>query len=69
MFEEAGLPAALVVLDTFSSLALTKKRQMGLPDLKVITVPGPMGNAQEAQAKGEAVVGEVVSWLTEGPRD
>jgi hypothetical protein len=66
-YESIGLPAALVVLDTFASLAHTKKRQMGMPDLRVLTVPGPMGNAEEARAKGEAIVEDVVSWLLEGP--
>jgi hypothetical protein len=66
-FETAGLPAAVVVLDTFESLARMKKRQMGLPDLEVITVPGPMGTAAEARAKGEAALADVVRWLTRGP--
>ena len=68
MFESAGLPAALVVLDTFKSLAVTKKRQMGLPNLEVITVPGPMGTSEEARAKGEAILAEVVRCLTEMPQ-
>jgi hypothetical protein len=66
MFESAGFPAALVVLDTFQSLAVTKKRQMGLPELEVITVPGPMGDSEVARAKGEAVLAEIVSCLTGG---
>jgi hypothetical protein len=65
MFESAGVPAALVVLDTFQSLAVTKKRQMGLPNLEVITVPGPIGDRQEARAKGEAILPNVLRCLTD----
>jgi hypothetical protein len=63
MFESVGLPAALVVLDTFKSLAITKKRQMGLPELDVITVPGPMGTAEQARAKGEAILPQIFQCL------
>jgi hypothetical protein len=63
MFESAGRPAALIVLDTFTSLAIAKKRQMGLPDLDVITVPGPMGTAEQARAKGEAILPQVLECL------
>jgi hypothetical protein len=51
------------VLDTFTSLAIAKKRQMGLPDLDVITVPGPMGTAEQARAKGEAILPQVLECL------
>jgi hypothetical protein len=67
VFERAGLPSALIVLDTFSSLATTKKRQMGLPQLEVITVPGPMGVPDVARAKGDAVLDDVVRCLTVMP--
>jgi hypothetical protein len=63
MFESAGFPVALVVLDTFKSLAIAKKRQMGLPELEVITVPGPMGPPDEARAKGDAILPQVLRCL------
>lgn len=64
--ENAGIPAAVIVLDVFKELALMKRRHMGRADFQPVMLPGALTSPEVARAKaGEALEG-VVRWLTKG---
>jgi hypothetical protein len=63
-FELDGIPSVTVVEDLFQPLAATKKELMGLAEYEPIIINYPMGNDQQAAAKGKAIMAQVVSVLT-----
>ena len=65
-FEGAGIPTAVVVLDGFKELAMTKRRQLGLEALEPIIVPGSLTSKEVAQEKAAGAVNGVVEWLKHG---
>ena len=58
-YEKAGKPAVIVVGDELVRYVETLKRSVGMPSLKVVVVPYPLGPAEEARQKAEAALSEV----------
>ena len=65
-FEGAGVPTAVIVLDGFKELAMTKRRQMGLEALEPIIVPGSLTSREVAREKAEGAINGLVEWLMHG---
>jgi len=43
---------------------MAKKKQLDMPELQVILIPGPAGGVAEQRAKGEGAVADVIGVLT-----
>jgi hypothetical protein len=63
-FELDGIPSVTVVEDLFQPLAATKKSLMGLPEYEPVIISYPMGNDEQAAAKGRAIMAQAVRVLT-----
>jgi hypothetical protein len=63
-FELDGIPSVTVVEDLFQPLASAKKELMGLSEYEPIIIAYPMGNDEQAAAKGRAIMAQAVSVLT-----
>lgn len=66
-FETEGVPAVAVVTDGFAQAAATQSRALGMPDLKVVTVPHPVQNLtdDEVAALATGVYARIVRALVE----
>ncbi|MGO1770466.1 MAG: UGSC family (seleno)protein [Microbacterium sp.] len=67
-FEKAGLPAAVVLTDAFTTTGRTMAGVQGSPDYEWITTQHPVAVLDEAQVKERArrLLPEIVRTLTEG---
>lgn len=64
-----GVPVVAIVTTYFTQLAKVTANSLGVPDLPIVSVPHPLGGipVNEAQAKADALVDEVVQALTHSP--
>jgi hypothetical protein len=64
--EKLGVPAVAIVTTFFTRLAEITAESLGVPDLPIVSVPHPLGGipANEAQAKADALIDDVVRALT-----
>ena len=65
-FEDCGKPAAVVATTNFVRLAGSIARANHLDELPLVTIPHPLGNAAEADARARAVAAQVVAAITSG---
>ena len=65
--ERRGIPAVAVMTDRFVPTALAVAELNGVPDYPYVVIPHPIANDSddELRLKAEAVVGRIVSLLTQ----
>ena len=63
-FEDQGKPAAVVATTNFVRLAGSIARANHLDELPLVTIPHPLGNPSEADARARAVAAQVVAAIT-----
>lgn len=66
--ELAGKPGVVVVGIPFERVTQAKIRNMAFPSLDYVVVPCPMGTSEEARAKGEIALQDIVNVATKGRR-
>lgn len=66
VLEDRGVPAVAIHTHTFLNSAIAHGRAYGRPDLRPLTVRGPIANVARAMVrqKAERVLDEVVAALT-----
>ena len=64
--EAAGLPTVLVATEELRPLADRTAADLGLPDLRVVSVQHPIGGVDQAaiEARADGAVDEVLALLT-----
>jgi len=69
--EIRGIPAVAVMTDRFVPTALAVAEVNGIPDYPYVVIEHPIANNSDEQlrAKAEAVIGRIISLLTERPRE
>lgn len=66
--EELGIPTVLVCTDAFVPLAKAEAAALGLPNMRIVSIPHPLGGLleQEVRAKARAVAPSVIEALVGG---
>jgi hypothetical protein len=69
--ESRGIPAVAVMTDRFEPTARAVAEVNGLPDYPYVVIAHPIANNtdDELRAKAEAVIGRIVSLLTQRGRE
>ena len=63
-FEDLGKPAAVVATTNFIRLAGSIARANHLEGLPLVTIPHPLGSAEDAAHRARAVAAQVVAAVT-----
>ena len=66
--ESRGVPSVPVATEEFRTAARVQASRLGRPDLEAVLVPHPIQDQTPAEirARADAVVAELVAWLTGG---
>ena len=63
--EKAGIPTVVVAGKEFMMTVKFRKEALGMPSLGTVTVPFPIGPAEEARQKADDALPEIVAILTD----